>query len=171
MTVAITLPYPPSVNHYWRTFQGRMILSKAGREYRHAAAVVALSQRTERFAATDRLSLLLHVCPPDRRRRDLDNVLKAVLDALQHAGVYPDDSQIDDLRVTRLRPVSGGEVRVVVGWLAMEAEHASGGDSETTADARELGVDRRARPDDARELRGGRAGQREVKPVGKGETQ
>jgi crossover junction endodeoxyribonuclease RusA len=40
--------------------------------------------------------------PPDRRRRDLDNIQKPVLDALQHAGVYEDDSQID-LLVTRRR--------------------------------------------------------------------
>ena len=39
------------------------------------------------------------------RRRDLDNIQKPVLDALEHAGVYEDDSQID-LLVTRRRPVT-----------------------------------------------------------------
>lgn len=42
--------------------------------------------------------------PPDRRRRDLDNLQKPVLDVLQHAGVYEDDSQID-LLITRRREV------------------------------------------------------------------
>jgi crossover junction endodeoxyribonuclease RusA len=36
---------------------------------------------------------------PDNRRRDLDNYLKAPLDALMSAGVYEDDSQIVDLRI------------------------------------------------------------------------
>lgn len=36
---------------------------------------------------------------PDNRRRDLDNLLKAVLDALTHAGVYEDDHLICDLRI------------------------------------------------------------------------
>jgi len=33
--VELCLPYPPSVNHYWRhTRQGRHYISKAGREFR-----------------------------------------------------------------------------------------------------------------------------------------
>ena len=37
-----------------------------------------------------RLSLHLHVCPPDRRARDLSNLPKALEDALTHAGVWAD---------------------------------------------------------------------------------
>jgi len=52
--------------------------------------------------------------PPDRRRRDLDNIQKPVLDALEHAGVYEDDSQVD-LLITRRGPVSdGGSIRVQI---------------------------------------------------------
>jgi hypothetical protein len=32
------------------------------------------------------MSIIVH--PPDRRRRDIDNVQKALLDALQHGGAY-----------------------------------------------------------------------------------
>ena len=46
---------------------------------------------------------------PDRRRRDLDNILKSMLDAL--AGhIYQDDSQIVDLRIVRGEVVKGGSV-------------------------------------------------------------
>ena len=38
---------------------------------------------------------------PDRRKRDLDNILKALQDSLQAAGVYKDDCQIDLLTVKR----------------------------------------------------------------------
>jgi len=51
---------------------------------------------------------------PDKRRRDLDNMLKAVLDALEHAKVYENDSQIDDLRITRLPPEKPGRIIVTV---------------------------------------------------------
>ena len=53
--------------------------------------------------------------PPDRRRRDLDNLLKPALDALQHAGVYEDDSQVDWLVARRRapdRPRGHVEIRV-----------------------------------------------------------
>lgn len=52
-----------------------------------------------------RLTVALVAYPPDRRARDLDNILKAALDALQHAQAFDDDSQIDRLIVDR------GEVR------------------------------------------------------------
>jgi crossover junction endodeoxyribonuclease RusA len=50
--------------------------------------------------------------PPDHRRRDLDNILKALQDSMQAAGVYNDDHQIDDLRVTRSAPQKPGWVDV-----------------------------------------------------------
>jgi crossover junction endodeoxyribonuclease RusA len=52
--------------------------------------------------------------PPDRRRRDLDNIQKPVLDALEHAGVYEDDSQIDLLVTCRREVVPGGRILVMV---------------------------------------------------------
>ncbi|NBW23084.1 MAG: RusA family crossover junction endodeoxyribonuclease, partial [Caulobacteraceae bacterium] len=48
--------------------------------------------------------------PPDKRKRDLDNVLKSLLDALTHANVWDDDSQIDDLRI--YRNIVAGMVKV-----------------------------------------------------------
>jgi crossover junction endodeoxyribonuclease RusA len=64
---------------------------------------------------TDRdISAIIYVYPPDRRRRDIDNVLKAILDALQRAGVYNDDSQISRLYIERCEPVRGGAVRVIL---------------------------------------------------------
>ena len=56
---------------------------------------------------------------PDKRRRDLDNLLKGLFDALTHAGVWMDDSQVDDFRVRRARHPDGslrigGMVKVVV---------------------------------------------------------
>jgi len=47
------------------------------------------------------LRILAHA--PDARKRDLDNTMKALLDALQAAGVYTDDSQICDIHISRRR--------------------------------------------------------------------
>lgn len=92
----IVLPFPPSMNRYWRTFRGRMLLSAHGRSYRQQAAEIALTTRPERFGDA-RVAVEIAAFLPDKRRRDLDNLLKASLDALGYMGVYDDDSQIDAL--------------------------------------------------------------------------
>jgi crossover junction endodeoxyribonuclease RusA len=57
----------------------------------------------------------LDLYPPDGRRRDCDNVQKALLDAMQHGGVYGDDSQIKKLlTIMRDAIVPGGKVIVCV---------------------------------------------------------
>ena len=106
------LPYPPSVNHYWRRVGFRTLISRGGRRYRRD--VVALLAAGRAAPLRGRLELLVHVFPPDRRRRDLDNLQKAMCDALQHAGVYADDSQIDRIDMRRCAVVPGGKVIVEI---------------------------------------------------------
>jgi crossover junction endodeoxyribonuclease RusA len=48
-----------------------------------------------------RLEVNVDVFPPDRRKRDLDNLLKICLDALQEASLFKNDSQIDKLTIER----------------------------------------------------------------------
>lgn len=96
----ISLPWPPSVNRYWRKVGARVLISREGREFRAAAAVALQRQMAPRFGRRKvRASLVWY--PPDARRRDGDNLLKAIFDALQCAGVVDDDSQIEDFRVRR----------------------------------------------------------------------
>jgi crossover junction endodeoxyribonuclease RusA len=88
-------------------------LSKEGRQYREVVAGIVCEQ-VKRKPLKRKLSMCLEAYPPDRRRRDVDNLPKAVLDALGHGGLYLDDSQIDRLLVERCDIVSGGGLRVVV---------------------------------------------------------
>lgn len=110
--VTIELPWPPTVNHLHAVVRGRKVLSKKGREYREA--VIDIAGRQE--AMQGRLSVQIDAIPPDRRKCDLDNRLKAILDGLTHANVWTDDSQIDHLSIRRLDPLHGnpGYVRVKV---------------------------------------------------------
>lgn len=108
----IALPYPPSINHYWRRVGPRTLISREGRRFREAIILsVLMARRTGLLPdkpLTGRLSVSLAARPPDRRIRDLDNLLKPTLDALQHAGVFDDDGQIDRLDIVRLSPTGGG---------------------------------------------------------------
>lgn len=91
------LPYPPTVNSYWRRVGAKTLISRAGREYRKAVA--SRIRVVEPY--TERLSVHVRAYMPDRRRRDLDNLPKAVLDSLVHAGAFADDEQIDRLTIER----------------------------------------------------------------------
>jgi len=110
--ITLTLPWPPSVNKYWRTFQGRMIISAEGRSYRKAVADQVLIQRGAKHYA-GKLRVNIEAFRPDNRRRDLDNLLKAVLDGCTHAGVWEDDSNIVDLRIYWAESI-GGMLKVKV---------------------------------------------------------
>ena len=125
-SIAISLPWPPSVNTYWRSIMkgplaGRVLLSEKGREYRKQVADAVLEQRVPVQLLTGKLAVWIHVLPPDRRARDLDNLLKGVLDGLHHAGVIRDDCDIDDLRITRFGNRTGGELQIRISEIPGKA--------------------------------------------------
>lgn len=107
------LPWPPSVNRYWRSFRGRAIISREGRAYRDKV-ILEIRAKGIPPRMTGKVRVDIEVWPPDRRRRDLDNILKAPLDALAYAGVYMDDSQIDQLQVRRVAVMANGALFVKV---------------------------------------------------------
>lgn len=123
----VTLPFPPSVNHYWRSLRrgplaGRVIISAAGKQYRKTVA--ELVRLPPGWNASARVGVAVVAFVPDRRRRDLDNLLKPLLDSLQHANVFEDDCQVDDLRVSRGHIVKDGLIDLLVQPLAEEKPRA-----------------------------------------------
>lgn len=98
----MALPWPPSVNTYWRRGPHSTYLSKRGREYKQQVAEKIASEGIRKMSG--RLSVALSLSAPNKRAYDVDNRVKAVLDSLQDAGVFEDDEQIDELHVVRLQP-------------------------------------------------------------------
>ena len=111
---AMALPYPPSINDYYGTKpDGTKYIKPKGALFR--AEVIALAgPSAPHHPKTTRLSMSVLVNCPDHRERDLDNILKALQDALQHAGVYVKDSQIDALLIRRGEVMRGGQVHVTM---------------------------------------------------------
>ena len=108
--IELELPFPPSVNHYYRHIGPRTLISREGRAFREKVCSILTAIGVQ--CMTGPLEMHIEVYPPDRRRRDIDNVQKALLDSLEHGGAYQDDSQIVRLVIEKRAPVPGGRTIV-----------------------------------------------------------
>lgn len=103
------LPYPPSGNHMWKHAGGKHYLTKQAMAYYSQVAYV-IAQAGMAMNLEDRLHVEVDVYPPDKRRRDLSNVIKVLEDACTKAGLWQDDSQIDSLVIKRMAVMKGGAI-------------------------------------------------------------
>lgn len=111
----LTFPYPPSGNHSAKHANGRHWLQPTTIRYREDVARLVGMYKAA-WNITGPVKVTYWLCPPDRRARDADNVLKSLNDALTKAGVWEDDSNkiLRELRVIWGDPVKHGEVRVQI---------------------------------------------------------
>lgn len=104
----LTLPYPPTANLYWRKWRNRIVKSAEARDYqRHVSYMLG---PIGPFTLPVRVSVLVY---RPRRRGDLDNTLKVLLDALKGIA-YVDDSQVVRIEASRLEDASNPRVEVEV---------------------------------------------------------
>ncbi|MFK8827299.1 RusA family crossover junction endodeoxyribonuclease, partial [Citrobacter freundii] len=80
------------------------------------AACVAIIEQLRRLPkpSTELAAVEIILYPPDARRRDIDNYNKALFDALTHAGVWEDDSQIKRMLVEWGPIVPKGKVEITI---------------------------------------------------------
>jgi crossover junction endodeoxyribonuclease RusA len=115
----LKLPFPPTVNHVWKhaCVKGKLrsYMTERGKAYRHECIILIKQQHRRSDPLTGRLHVTVefHV-PGDKRRRDIDNLAKATLDAITAAGVWTDDEQIDILRLERKPPTTKANACAIV---------------------------------------------------------
>jgi len=98
MLYELYLPFPPTVNHYYVKTKRGVFISKKGREFRELVADEIHEQLAGVHIPIDiKLQVEVTLFPRDKRKRDLDNYNKALLDAITQCGLWEDDSQIDQL--------------------------------------------------------------------------
>ncbi len=106
----ITLPIPPSANSYWRIFRNRILLSAEARKYKAVAALIG--KRILHEPLDGNVAVFLHVYRA-RRIGDLDNFLKATLDACRGV-LFEDDKQVTEIHAYRNDDPKRPRVDVVV---------------------------------------------------------
>ncbi len=119
--IELELPWPPSVNHYKTT--GCIVTTRTGKLYQrkinshetnqfYISVWAEVKSRCLKSFAGATISLEVHAYPPDKRKRDLSNILKVLEDSLQRAGLFDDDYQIARLLVERKAIIRDGKVIV-----------------------------------------------------------
>ena len=117
MSIILYLPFPPTVNSYYQVIarhRGMKRISKAGLAFRNAVEIAVAEQAhlSDPLFGNLHVEVILHA--PDQRKRDLDNYMKALLDACTQVELWLDDSQIDQLTILRGEVVQKGLVRLEI---------------------------------------------------------
>lgn len=116
--IHLILPYPPTVNHYWGTVGKRRYIKADGIKFRNAVIAIVLQNKANKKLA-DRVMINIKAYMPDKRKRDLDNINKAIFDALIHSNVILDDEQIDVLHSERKEVVKRGRIELSISKLGV----------------------------------------------------
>jgi len=111
--IRLDLPYPPSINNYWIASGHRRFISKRGQEFRQAVWIECLQRRVPKLGSQ---SLMVHIIlqPRNKKLMDIDNCAKAILDSLEHAGIFNSDVQVQKLLIERGEQVKGGGCQVMI---------------------------------------------------------
>ena len=120
------LPFPPTVNSYYSAGHGKVrYVSRAGKEFREKV-FQDVREQASGIQLDGRLNVEVILHPPDRRTRDLDNYMKALLDAITHSGLWLDDEQIDQLSIMRGEVVKAGFSRIEINSAGPIVPNSSG---------------------------------------------
>jgi Holliday junction resolvase RusA-like endonuclease len=111
--ILVRLPWPPSCNHMYRRAEGGQVrLTKYAATYRAVVRSILALHGARPIAGPVALTIDLYP-PREKRTMDIDNALKALLDALE-GRCFKNDSAVCRLLVTRRERRAGGEVVVQV---------------------------------------------------------
>ena len=102
---------PPTVNHYWveAGYRGRKYLSHRAHHFR---AVIQRFVKPINYPGEVQVFMEYHV--PDKVKRDADNVVKPIFDALMKAQLICDDSQISNFVMMKQPVFKGGKLKIKV---------------------------------------------------------
>ena len=104
-----------SVNKYYRSWQGKVLISKDGREFKRQ--VDLLLNNYIKVYGKIKLTIILYF--KDKRKRDLDNYNKVLIDCLKNK-LFEDDDQIYQLYMEK--HIACGFNKICIGVESIEVE-------------------------------------------------
>jgi len=110
---------PLSTSHIYKSFRNRVYLSKQGKDLKQSYIEQAQEQWTKEVIECD-VSVSVEFYFGDRRRRDIDNYNKLVLDSLNDI-VWVDDVQIQELGLKKFYDKENPRTEVLIKKTATKA--------------------------------------------------
>lgn len=112
--ILLNLPLPPSINSYWGFHGNRRFLTKKANEFKELARIAVKEANCPNYYE-QRLCISIYLHFADKRKADIDNRVKSLLDALvQTKMLFNDDSQVDELHIFRGENIKGGMCKVII---------------------------------------------------------
>jgi len=97
----IYLPFPPTVNSYYVKTKRGVFISSLGKKFRSNTAEAIHAQLPGVETIDEPVLVEIAFYMPDARTRDVDNYCKALLDSVTKAGLWEDDSLVDQIFIYR----------------------------------------------------------------------
>lgn len=97
MLLKLILPFPPSVNRLWRASKGGGVYRSEKYTDWRKHALWALVGQCKGKKIDGPYTMVLEAVRPDKRRRDLGNLEKAVSDILQEAKLIDGDHLCEEM--------------------------------------------------------------------------
>lgn len=99
--VELTTPVPPTLNHNIGARGKSRYMTAAYKDFLWSVAEEWARRRPSNWDASTRFEIVIKLHFATRRKCDIDNRIKPLLDALTRAGVWDDDAQVDAIKVRR----------------------------------------------------------------------
>jgi crossover junction endodeoxyribonuclease RusA len=101
--IKLLLPFPPSGNHRLQLARGKFFPSLLYKRFKSEVNLILHERQITPYPKGAQLGIQLLIEPPDRRQRDLDNIIKSLLDALKdgHNKAFADDYDLWHMEIDR----------------------------------------------------------------------
>jgi Holliday junction resolvase RusA-like endonuclease len=107
---AVLFDTPPSVNAIWKPGVRDFFKSKPYRAWSKAAATEVMAARAGKPQITGPIEVVI-TARRHSKAADLDNIIKPLLDALQHGQLIANDRQVERITALWASPVAIGDLK------------------------------------------------------------
>ena len=106
---------PISTNNLYRHIGNRVYMTQKGKDLKEQYAWEIYSQEKETFDGLVEVEITYYF--GNRRKNDIDNFSKVILDSITDAGIWEDDSQIAKMTIIKKYDKENPRIEIQIGGI------------------------------------------------------